>query len=440
MKASKYNFFYEFPKDMAKLIAYNARTNALALIEKENYVKYQDFVDKSIAIDDEKLIEDLKKGQFLIDDEVSELDLLKYKMLSSKFDTRNLSLTIAPTMNCNFDCIYCYEKNERQNATMPKNVQDKIVEFVKQQTKHVESINIGWYGGEPLLTFDIVKDISERVMNICKERDVMYSSFIVTNAYKLNKEIAKELKKLNMEFVQITLDGPEDIHNKRRPLKGGQGTFRKILENMSELVDILPDISLRINVDKENVERVDEILEELDKFGLKNKIYAYLGYVEPINDCYSIGKCLTTTEYSYIDSKFDDKLQRFGFIEDNLHKYPVLKSNFCSADKTNSLVIAPNGDIYKCWSDIGKNEYKVGNILNIEFPYDKGNIEKLMGYMLYDATIDRKCKECEILPLCMGGCPRNRLDNKDDRCSIYKYVLKEHIERISQSLYQNFAE
>ena len=425
MKASKYNFFYEFPEDMEKLIAYNARTNALALIEKENYIKYQNFVDKSIAIDDEKLIEDLKKGQFLIDDELDELELLKYNMLSSKFDTRHLGLTIAPTMNCNFDCIYCYEKNERQNVTMPKDVQDKIVEFVKQQTKYVESINIGWYGGEPLLAFDVVKDISERVMDICKEKDIMYSSFIVTNGYKLNKEIAEELKKLNMEFMQITLDGPEDIHNKRRPLKGGQGTFRKILENMSELVDILPDISLRINVDKENVERVDEILEELDKFGLKNKVYAYLGYVEPINDCYSTGKCLTMKEYSNIDFEFSDKLKKLGFVENNISGYPNLKTNFCGADKTNSLVIDPNGDIYKYWSDIGMVEYKVGNIMdNISV-----NTDKYMKYILYDSTQDNECMNCKMLPICMGGCPRRRIDGKVDRCSSYKYVLKEYLEK-----------
>ncbi|WP_416197617.1 MAG: hypothetical protein ACFWUA_08455 [Sporanaerobacter sp.] len=124
-------------------------------------------------------------------------------------------------MNCNFDCIYCYEKNERQNVTMPKDVQDKIVEFVKQQTKYVESINIGWYGGEPLLAFDVVKDISERVMNICKEKDIMYSSFIVTNGYKLTKDISADLERLHINSAQITLDGTEDTHNKRCPLKGG---------------------------------------------------------------------------------------------------------------------------------------------------------------------------------------------------------------------------
>jgi uncharacterized protein len=425
MKASRYNFFYNFSGDLEKLIAYNARTNSLALIEKENFNKYKNFIDNSVPIDDEKLIEDLKKGQFLIEDDIDELDLLKYNMFNSRFDTRHLGMTIAPTMNCNFDCVYCYEKNERQSQSMSLEVQDRIVEFARQQTKYVEGIDIAWYGGEPLLAFDVVKNISGRIMEICKEKGVRYSSFIVTNGYGLNKEISEEIKKMDMKFVQITLDGPEDIHDRRRPLRGGQGTFHKILENIAELIDVLPDISLRVNVDKENADRVNEILEELSKMDLGNKVHTYLGYVEPINGCYSVGKCLTTKEYSNIDFKFDNELKKVGFVENNIFKYPNLKTSFCGADRVNSLVIDPKGNIYKCWSDIGIDEYKVGNIMD-NIPI---NTDKYMGYMLYDPTHDNECRDCSFLPLCMGGCPRRRMDGKIDRCSGYKYVFKEYLEK-----------
>ncbi len=425
MKASRYNFFYDFYEDPEKLIAYNARTNSLALIEKENFNKYKNFIDNSVPIDDEKLIEDLKKGQFLIEDDIDELDLLKYNMFNSRFDTRHLGMTIAPTMNCNFDCVYCYEKNERQNQSMSLEIQDRIVEFAKQQVNYVESVNIAWYGGEPLLAFDVVKNISGKIIEICKEKGVGYSSFIVTNGYGLNKEIAAEIKKMDMKFVQITLDGPEDIHDRRRPLRGGQGTFHKILENIAELVDILPDISLRINVDKENAGRVNEILEELNRMGLKNKVYTYLGYVEPINECYSVGKCLTTKEYSDINFEFNEKVKKSRFIENNTFKYPDLKTTFCGADRVNSFVIDPKGNIYKCWSDIGMEEYKVGNIMdNILM-----NTEKYMGYILYDPTDDSECINCKFLPVCMGGCPRRRIDRRVDRCSEYKYVFKEYLEK-----------
>lgn len=122
MKPSEYNFFYEFPRDSNELIAYNSRTNSLALIEKEKYSKYRNFKDKHIPIDDEELVKDLRRGQFLIDDDIDELELLRFRLLSSRFDNRNLYMTIAPTMNCNFNCIYCYEKPREENIFMTEEV------------------------------------------------------------------------------------------------------------------------------------------------------------------------------------------------------------------------------------------------------------------------------------------------------------------------------
>lgn len=433
MKVSKYNFFYRLPNNSEKLISYNSRTNALALIEKENYDKYNDFAESSIPINDEKLIEDLKKGGFLIDENVDELDLIKFNMLNNRYSTKSLSLTIAPTMDCNFACIYCYEKGKRKNVYMSEEVQDKIIDFIEQQAEYVDNVYIGWYGGEPLLAFDIIKNMSERIMKICKRRKIEYNSFIITNGYNLSKDIAMDFEKMNIEFVQVTIDGPEDIHNIRRPLKSGQGSFNKILENLGQIIDIFPNISLRINVDKKNVGRVDEVLNKLEEFNLKDKVSVYLGYIEPTNDCYSQSTCLDFSEYSYIEYQFNEKLEQKEFINDKVHKYPVLKGNFCGADSISSLVIDPNGNIYKCWSDVGTNEYKVGNIIKNPSQVSQ-NVDKYMQYMLYDATMDVECKECKVLPLCMGGCPRRKLDGQVDRCNIYKYVLEEYIESIADTL------
>jgi len=93
------------------MIAYNSRTNALALMEKQNYNKYKDYVENGIPIDDEKLVEDLKRGGFLIDDNIDELELLRFNLWRARFDERNLALTIVPTLACNFACVYCYERN-----------------------------------------------------------------------------------------------------------------------------------------------------------------------------------------------------------------------------------------------------------------------------------------------------------------------------------------
>lgn len=81
--------------------------------------------------------------------------------------------------------------------------------------------------------------------------------------------------------------------------------------------------------------------------------------------------------------------------------------------------------LYKCWSDIGLEEYCLGNVLS-----GIDNKSRIYEYALYDPTMDQQCKECNILPICMGGCPRRRIDNIDNRCSVYKYALESYLQTI----------
>jgi len=433
MKESKYNFFYDYPKELGKLIAYNSRTNALALIEKENYEKYRNYIEKSILIDDEKLIEDLRRGGFLIDENIDELEILKYNLLTNRYSSKHLSLSIAPTLDCNFACIYCYEKGKRKELYMSQEVQDAIVNYVDEQSNNISNLTIAWYGGEPLLALDIIDSITKKVLKICKKKDIRYSSMIVTNGYNLTKEVSKKIREFRLYSIQVTIDGPEDIHNSRRPLKNGQPSFHTIIKNLYENIDILPDVSLRINVDKKNADRIDEVLNILKDYQLEQKVYPYPGYVEPTNDCYSLDNCLSFIDFSHFDYEFQSKLVDNGFMTNFQNRYPILKTNFCGADSMNSIVIDSKGDLYKCWSDIGRDEYKIGNIIDKKLL----NIATYTNYMLYDATQDSDCINCNILPLCMGGCPRRRIDKIVDRCGLYKYVLDKYIETITFNLIEN---
>lgn len=239
MKVSKYNLFYDFPNDSQKVIAYNSRSNALALIERENYSKYQDGIENITSIDDD-LAKDLKKGGFLIDKDVDELGLLRHNMLTSRYGSNHLSLTIAPTLDCDFACIYCYEKGQRKEEYMSEEVQDAVVKYLDEQSKYVDNISIAWYGGEPLLALDIIESITKKALEICEKRNIEYSSFIVTNGYNLTRDVAERLQEYKVEFIQVTIDGLEDVHNLRRPLKDGEPTFGTIIKNLSQNIDILP--------------------------------------------------------------------------------------------------------------------------------------------------------------------------------------------------------
>lgn len=229
MKASSYNFFYE--KDDGYL-AYNSRSNALAVITKSDFEKYDDYVKFGKQIEDEELVKSLKEGFFLIDDNVDELKILRFEMYRDRMDENTLTLTIAPTSNCNFRCIYCYEKESIRNKSMTKETEDAIVNFIEQLKDDISSLSIAWYGGEPLMRFDIIERLSKKIIRLCKENDIKYFSSIVTNGYLLNEEMAKKIKDCNISKIQITIDGPQEIHDKRRILANGDGTFEKILNNI----------------------------------------------------------------------------------------------------------------------------------------------------------------------------------------------------------------
>ena len=102
MKKSFYNFEFPFQEGSSQTIFYNSRTNALALLEAENYTQYKAFCEDGTAITDEKFLKDLTYGGFLVDDEIDELALIRFSLLQSRFGNHHLGLTIAPTSDCNF--------------------------------------------------------------------------------------------------------------------------------------------------------------------------------------------------------------------------------------------------------------------------------------------------------------------------------------------------
>lgn len=434
MKASKYNFFYNYVTNEQQMIAYNARTNALALIDNDNYKKYINFIKYNTKINDENLLQELKRGQFIIDDEICELDLVRYSILNSRYSESYLGMTIAPTLNCNFKCVYCYEKDSLKNTPMCSEVQEKIIELIHSYVGEINSLHITWYGGEPLLELDTILRLSKIVMKICEQNQIVYTSNIITNGYNLDKNTALILKECNINKLQITIDGPQEIHDVRRPLISGQGTFNRILKNLTEITEIIKEITIRINIDNENILRINETFQSFDEYGLRNKIGLYLGQVVSMNNCYRNSTCTENALFSKLNYMFEKSLIENGYKKNLISKYPNRKSNFCGADYKNNLVIDPEGYIYKCWADIGIVKYAVGNILDKNF---KGNYARYLSYMIYDPTLDETCKDCSYLPICMGGCPKKRLEN-NMRCTEYKYALEPYLREIATTLDINY--
>ncbi len=416
-KLSRYNFTFPYTKDgiqSNQTVMYNTRSGALALIDAGQYAEYCAFAEEGKPIEDAALLADLRRGNYVVDADLDELSALRYRMLCSRYRSGQLGLTIAPTSDCNFRCIYCYEKDSIKPVTMDEKTQAALIKFVEGQISALQHLSVSWYGGEPLLALDIVEDMSNKLMAMCEEHKVEYSAGIVTNGYLLTREAMEKLNAMKVSHIQVTLDGAAEDHDRRRFLAGGRPTFDRILNNLAAIKDLIHDpISIRINADRHNIDRVDQVVQALKEKGLSNVTAPYLAMVENHNDTYNDNSCLHTNEFSAYEFSF---IQRNGL--NMLSRIPRLVSNYCGADSNNGYVIASDGRIFKCWNEIGIDGREIGTL--------KEGIKEnslLHSYMLYDATQDPECVDCKFLPICMGGCPFMRMHNPKHRCPAMKHGL-----------------
>ena len=166
MKESRFNLFYPARSNPNKILAYNSKSNALATINKDDFDRFKKCSQKGVYDLDEEFLENLKRGNFLIEDDVDELDVLRYQQQSTRYNSSYLGLTIAPTLGCNFRCVYCYEKEHDDIHFMREDVQKDLLRLIEEKCKKLDLLSVAWYGGEPLLAFDLVKSLSKKFIEI----------------------------------------------------------------------------------------------------------------------------------------------------------------------------------------------------------------------------------------------------------------------------------
>ena len=419
MKTSKYNFYYRM--NDKEWIIYNTRTLGLSIITNNELeeIKHIEANDR-LAHKNNELQQELFKSGFLVEDECNELKIIKNRLNKNRYSENALNITIAPTLECNFKCAYCYEckGEEKSSKKMTLDIEKNVIEFVRKKLKKCKRMTVVWYGGEPMLAFDTIDRVSNIFMEMCRENGVMYEASMITNGYLLDKITVKDLKKIKINSLQITLDGSKKIHDSKRMLKNDKGTYDKIIANLKE---IQPDIqcTIRHNIDKKNYKYVEKFLSDLSKEHLENvEVYfAPVTNYEDIND----PMCFTEQEFADIWWKCYKIASEKNLCRKGIMIPPC--SFYCDADYVNGFVIDAEGYVYKCWQDIGVKCKSCGNVGRVSQNYSQLYYE----YMTYDATSDSKCKECKILPICMGGCPFDRV-NGNQHCSRYKYIL-EHVVR-----------
>ena len=399
MKLSIYTYLFE---NSGQYYLYNSQTGFLSTIEKKLYERLFDHDFETL---DDEIINALKSKKIIMEDE--HLYDYYYKKRQNYFASigyqKSLGLVIAPTTGCNFECPYCFE-GEKMNKCMSAEIIDDLVEFINSY-KQTKTLNITWYGGEPLVAFNVIKTIVEKIQERCTIENLIQS--IVTNGYLINDDVLDFMKSNNFESIQISFDGNALRHNKTRYLKGShQPTFDRIMFNVDRLYNEMPKelkINLRININKESEDDYFVMRQLLKEKYPDKRVTVYPGFIREEGKG---NKCMC---YNSLFGK-----ARFDFYKNmakqGLHVdfYPHEYSKGCMVCINNSFVIGPSGEMYKCWSDFNNPDKIVGSIKDQEITNNT-----LMGRYTFESTIfnDKRCKDCKLFPICDGGCSWFRYKN-----------------------------
>lgn len=427
MKISLYTFFF-FIENIPYI--YNSVSNALIEIDEESYnvlnIAKQNKCNISENEIDGNLYDILHDKHFLTENDWDEFIEYKKNALDRRMSADRLIITIAPTMDCNYSCPYCFEN--RTNAYISDKTINSIVNYVKNQ-KHVYAVRILWFGGEPLMAINEMKILYEQ-LNLIEGKS--FTSGIITNGYYLNHETIKILQSLNVDSIQITFDGLKDTHNNIKYTNDCNDTFSVTIENIDSVISLAPEINIniRINTDKNNAHEYALLYNYLrDRYCNVSKLSIAPGIIQDFED--------NTLAPNSCELFSRQEVMEFGlnvYKEDNivtsLVKYPSSFFRECSVRNKNTVAFDPEGYVYKCWEVLGKKQFSVGRL------NDEGQIvdvnHKLMNRYHYgaDPLEDKKCQQCSYLPICEGGCPQHRIENKFngknmDTCVHYKGFLPE---------------
>ena len=246
---------------------------------------------------------------------------------------------------------------------------------------------------------DIISRLTEKIDRLLSAKKASRVTDIITNGYLLDARTTDLLSVLGVKDAQVTLDGTEEVHNLRRPLKGGGKTFGRILKNIKAASEKI-NIAVRMNVDYTNRDDIDSLLDVLVAEGLSKKIHFYPGRTYPYtSSCQDIaGACLSGEDFSLLGMETVLKMidKNFGALS-----LPRRKKLFCLTDSDNSFVITPSGGIVKCWNDVGNPQRLSGHLMQ---PEDDSMQKNRALYSIRD-PFKGECGTCGLLPVCMGGCP-----------------------------------
>ena len=394
-------------------------TNELFVIpNKENYILYAPLKSAVLEVNASTipLLQSIKKGDYSGGNEETIAKLRAKGIIgeenesltkcAEEADFKPNSVTLFPTSNCNLNCSYCYASAGETHDYMDMDTAKSSIDFIVKNALETgkKDIRVGFHGGgEPFAHYSLIKESIEYSQSKAKENNLKLNTSSATNGI-LNKNQLEWILG-NIGHLNISLDGPKDVQDKQRPLKGEGSSYDKVIETLDYLNRKKYDYSIRSTITNLNVERMTEMI-DLFKDICPKKEYHF----EPVFEC---GRCQKTglkepdtklfiekiiEVKEYAGKKGIDIYYSGGKIDSTINK-------FCGAAGKN-FCVTPTGDVTSCF-EVSKKDDPRAKI----FFFGKVQDKKIEIYQdrletLKSRDVDNMpyCSDCFMKFNCAGDC------------------------------------
>ena len=347
--------------------------------------------------------------------------------------------------DCNLRCKYCFASTGdfgKGRKLMPFEVGKAAIDFLLEKSVGRENLEVDFFGGEPLMNFDVVKQIVEYARSKEEEYHKNFRFTITTNGMLLDDDTIDYINK-EMYNVVLSIDGRNEVNDRMRVRVDGSGCYDRILPKFKKLVDGRGDKEyyVRGTYTKYNLDFSEDVM-HLYEAGFDEIS------VEPVIESPEEAYAITEEDLDQIYAEYDKLVDRIGAIRKNgkhinffhfmidLDQGPCVIKRLRGCGSGNEYVsITPDGDIYPCHQFVGHDEYKMGNIEEGTFNND---IKKeFAGCHVYSKPA---CQECWARFYCSGGCNANNFVFNGDIHKAYELSCKIQRKRIECAILMKVLE
>ena len=328
------------------------------------------------------------------------------------------SMCLHISHDCNMRCKYCFADGgdyKRARGLMSYECGCRAIDFLLERSKGIKNLELDFFGGEPLMNFDVVK----KLVAYGREKEKLYGKnirfTITTNGVLLDDDAIDFINK-NIYNAVLSIDGRREVNDYMRPLAGGQGTYDIILPKYKKLVkDRTMDWYVRGTYTRRNLDFVNDVLTLADE-GFQN--ISVEPVVLPDESEFALRREDLPVLFEQYELLAKEMLKRekegrgFTFVHFMIDRdagpcvYKRTKGCGCGSEY---VAVTPKGDIYPCHQFVEHTELKLGNIFDDTFD---GTIAT--QFAENNIINNEKCKNCWARYFCGGGCSANNYNFHHD--------------------------